>query len=59
METDVAYLRRRAQQEREVAVKAAHPRARAAHLEMAERFEDFAQAASSGDNSPRPDLLGT
>lgn len=55
MEGDVAYLCRRAQQEREAAMKAAHPKAREAHLEMAARFDDFAQAAMRRDH--RLDLL--
>lgn len=49
MEGDVEYLRRRAQQEREVALKAAHPKAREVHIELAERFEEFAQAAIDRD----------
>jgi len=49
MEGDVQYLRRRAQQEREAAMGATHPAARAAHLEMAKRFEDFSIAANARD----------
>jgi hypothetical protein len=57
MEGDVQYLQRRAQQEREAAMKAPHPKARAAHLELARRFEDFADAAIVRDRHFAPDLL--
>jgi len=36
---DLAYLRRRAAQEKEAAMRAAHPKARQCHLELAERYE--------------------
>jgi len=57
MEGDVEYLRRRAQQEREAGMKAAHPKAREAHLQMAKRFEDFAVAAIARDKHLGLDLL--
>lgn len=44
MEGDTAYLRRRALDERVAAIKAPHPRAREAHLELADRYEDLANA---------------
>ena len=49
MEGDVAYLRRRSQQEREAASRAAHPKAREAHLELARRFDEFSDAAAARD----------
>ena len=44
METDVDYFTRRAAEERRAAMKAAHPTAREAHLEMAERYAELAGA---------------
>jgi hypothetical protein len=44
MEADFTYFRRRAQEEREAAMKAPHPGARQAHVEMAERYDEFAAA---------------
>ena len=44
METDLAYFIRRAAEERGAATRATHPTARAAHVEMAERYEDMARA---------------
>jgi hypothetical protein len=44
MEGDGIYFGRRANEERVAAMKAAHPRARNAHLEMADRYHDLAVA---------------
>lgn len=44
MESDSAYFRRRASEERVAAMKAAHPEARQAHLEMADRYDQLAEA---------------
>ena len=44
MEGDTAYFRRRAADERAAAMKAAHPKARDAHLEFASRYDDLANA---------------
>lgn len=41
MENDTEYFRRRASEERTAALQARDTRARKAHLEMAERFEDL------------------
>lgn len=41
------YLRRRAQQEREAAMKAVNPRARDAHLEMARNYEGLATGGAA------------
>jgi len=38
-------------------MKAPHPKARAAHLELARRFEEFADAAIVRDQHLVPDLL--
>jgi len=44
MESDSVYFRRRAGAERVAAMKAPHPSARQAHLEMAGRYDELAQA---------------
>jgi hypothetical protein len=56
MERDAEYLRRRADQERDLATKAAHPQARAAHLELASRFDEFAAAVVKRDRHLGIDL---
>jgi hypothetical protein len=47
MEGDALYFSRRAQEEREAAMKAAHPSAREAHLDMAGRYDDLAGALAA------------
>ena len=47
MEGDQLYFCRRAQEEREAAMKAAHPTARLAHIDLAERYEELATAIAS------------
>jgi len=42
METKTQLLQRKAQQEREAALKASHPDVRRIHLEMATRYETVA-----------------
>jgi len=49
MESDTLYFSRRAHEEREAAIKAAHPSARQAHLDMAGRYDDLARAMSAHD----------
>jgi hypothetical protein len=44
METDTAYFRRRASQERTSALQTRDRRVRAAHLEMAQRYEDLVRS---------------
>jgi hypothetical protein len=44
MESDVNYFVRRAGEERVAAMKAAHPMARQAHLKMAARYDQLANA---------------
>ena len=44
MEGDHLYFRRRAQEERVAAMKAPHPTARQAHLDMADRYDELASA---------------
>jgi hypothetical protein len=46
-ESNYAYFHRRAAEERAAAMRAAHPLARQAHFELAQRYETAA-AASSG-----------
>jgi len=47
MEPDFAYFSRRAKEEREAAMKAPHPGARQAHIEMADRYNEFASAIAA------------
>ncbi|HUP67954.1 MAG TPA: hypothetical protein VM145_07065 [Sphingomicrobium sp.] len=42
MEKDFIYFNRRAQEEREAAMKAIHPQARRAHLQLANRYMNLA-----------------
>jgi hypothetical protein len=51
MEGDFTYFNRRAQEEREAAMKAPHPTARQAHLDMADRYDEFASAIASREQS--------
>ena len=44
METDFAYFNRRAEEEREAAMRAPHPAARRSHVEMAGRYRELADA---------------
>jgi hypothetical protein len=44
MEADHEYFERRATEERAAAAKAASPQARTAHFELAERYQDLAEA---------------
>ena len=47
MEGDAGYFARRAKEERDASSRAAHPNARQAHIEMAQRYEDLAGAIHS------------
>ena len=47
MESDVSYFTRRASDELRAALKALHPEARQRHLELAERYNDIANAISA------------
>jgi hypothetical protein len=50
VESDASYFERRAREEREAARAAVHPNARLAHLELAERYEDLANAITEREN---------
>jgi hypothetical protein len=56
MEGDAAYFARRALQEREAALKAAHPTARQAHLQLAARYDDLAHSITARDKHVGVDL---
>ncbi len=47
MENDQSYFMRRAAQERSAAHNAPHRKARQAHQEMADRYQDLVQTAQS------------
>jgi hypothetical protein len=55
LESDQVYFARRAREERVAAMKAPHPAARKSHFEMADRYDDLAQAIRS---QPPVDQLG-
>ena len=44
---DASYFRRRAIEQNEAAANAQHPNARAAHLELSRRYEEFANAIAA------------
>jgi hypothetical protein len=50
MEGDSIYFGRRANEERIAAMKAPHPRARKAHLELADRYQDLASAIATRES---------
>ena len=47
MSNDLSYFRKRASEERTAALNARDPRARKAHVEMAERYEDRVRAMAA------------
>jgi hypothetical protein len=57
MERDAAYFTRRANEERAAAMRAAHPTARKAHLEMAERYRERSAALTAGPPVLGPDII--
>lgn len=52
MDQDFDFFRHRAIQEREAATKAAHPVARSAHLQMAERYDQLTDTGGGADAPP-------
>ena len=59
MESDLLYLNRRVSEEREAAVQAEHPKARRAHLAMAEYFETRLRVAEAETNRSSFHLVGS
>jgi hypothetical protein len=51
MTGDAGYFVRRASQEKAAAMKAVHPTARQAHLEIAQRFEELARSISDHERT--------
>jgi hypothetical protein len=51
MESDAIYFARRAAQERAAAIKARHPGARQAHLDIADRYDDLIAAISAHERT--------
>jgi tRNA (Thr-GGU) A37 N-methylase len=49
MESDIAYFRRRASEERTAALAAVDKRAREAHVQLAERYEDIVRGIAHYD----------
>lgn len=52
MEADTAYFRRRAVEERAAAMKAAHPNARQAHLDLASGYDDLVRGIEDCERLP-------
>jgi hypothetical protein len=52
MENDQSYFMRRAAQERSAALNAGHGKAREAHKELADRYQDLVQTTESRDRQP-------
>lgn len=53
MDNDAVYYRRRLAEEKAAAIHAPHPQARAAHLELAARYEERL-ASTEGTAEPGP-----
>ena len=56
MGRDHEYYRRRANDERVAAMKAAHPKVREAHIELARMYDEKLAATAAGDQSVPLDL---
>ena len=52
MENDQSYFMRRAAQERTAADSAEHRKARKAHRELADRYQDLVQTAEAAEQAP-------
>jgi hypothetical protein len=52
MENRQSYFMRRAAQERSAATRAADPKARDAHLELAQRYQELVQSAGAMEQQP-------
>jgi hypothetical protein len=59
MKNDANYFSRRAGEERVAAMQAAHPKARSAHLQMAERYAVRANAIASHELLFGADLVAS
>jgi F0F1-type ATP synthase gamma subunit len=58
MEGDSLYFSRRANEERVAAMKAAHPNARQAHLNLARQYEELAAAIVSHEIAVGSEAIG-
>ena len=52
MEADLVYFRRRASEERTAALQVRDGRARQAHVELAERYEDLVRGIANEERRP-------
>jgi hypothetical protein len=57
MERDAVYFSRRANEERIAAMRAEHPQARQAHLEMAKRYRELTISAPPDRLAASPDVI--
>lgn len=53
MKVDAIYFEQRAREEREAAIKAGHPDARQAHIDMADRYDELAIAIGAAETERR------
>ena len=58
MESDSVYFSRRAHEERLAAMKAPHPVARQAHLDLADRYHELSVVIESSERTTSPDFAG-
>ncbi len=56
MERDAEYFRRRAKEERVAALKAAHPKVREAHVELARLYDEKLAVTAAGQQEVPLDL---
>lgn len=59
MANDLSYFQRRASQEKAAALRATHPRARQAHLEMAKRYEGLIRGLARNERTLETHFQGT
>ncbi|HEX6072118.1 MAG TPA: hypothetical protein VFY95_03835 [Sphingomicrobium sp.] len=58
MENDAVYFSRRAEEERAAALQAPHAAARQAHLDLADRYDELAEAISPIRSRAGTDPIG-
>ena len=52
MEGNLSYYRKRASEERTAALQSRHPKARRAHLEMAQQYDERVRFLAAGEDHP-------
>lgn len=59
MDSNILYFTCRASEERDAAMRAEHPKAREAHLELARRYQDLATGIAARERYLGPNLSVT